>query len=332
MSGKRVAQLLVSIALSAAFVWYAVRGVDFARVGHTLATANYAWAVPALLCCVVIQVARLWRFGYLVAPFARPDFAALFRIGNVGMFAIFALPVRLGEFVRPFMLKREFGASMSAGLGAVAAERVIDGLVVTLGFFAITRAGVELPPAMIHAGLAALLVFVAAAAVLGVVLFGHEKGMALLRRPMALISPRIADRVVRIVASFAEGLRALTQPKKLGAYLFFTLVFWVLSGISNYWLFNALAIPADLVMAYVLVALTVVALMLPAGPGMIGGVQAAVVWGMTSRGVDPSVAFAYSILIYLVQAAVTVGFGFYSLVHSHLSMGAIVSESQQEAT
>ena len=220
---QRWLQLTLSIVLSVVLVWYAVRAVDFVRVGEILRHANYAWVLLAVLCWIVIQYARVWRFGYLVKPFAQPNFSALFRIGNIGMFAIFALPIRLGEFVRPFMLKRDYGAKMSAGLGSVAAERVIDGLVVTLGFFVLTRSVLALPPAMAHAGIAAMLVFLGAAVALGIVLVGHEHGAALLRRLVSLVSPRLAERLVGVIIAFADGLRALTNPRTLAAYLFFTL-------------------------------------------------------------------------------------------------------------
>ena len=328
---QRWLQLTLSIAVSVVLVWYAVRAVDFARVVEILGHANYGWAAMAVLCAVIIQYARVWRFGYLVRPFARPDFAALFRIGNIGMFAVFALPIRLGEFVRPFMIKREYGVSMSAGLGSVAAERVIDGLCVTLGFFILTRSGFALPPALAEAGIGALLVFAGAAFALGVVLFGHEKGAGVLRRVVSIASPRVADKLVGMLVSFADGLRALTDLRILGAYMFFTLVFWFLTGVANYVLFLALGIPLSFPLAFVMTALTVIALMLPAGPGMIGTVQAAVVWGLGLLGVDSSLAFAYAMLMYLAGNTVTVGFGLWSLVRAHVSMSSLVEQSQQEA-
>lgn len=329
---QRWLQLTLSILISVVLVWYAVRAVDFSRVSDILRHANYGWVAAAVLSATIIQYARVWRFGYLVRPFANADFSALFRIGNIGMFAIFALPVRLGEFVRPFMLKREYGASMSAGLGSVAAERVIDGLVVTLGFFVLTRSGVELPPAMGQAGIGALLVFAGAAVALGIVLFGHEKGASLLRKLVGIVSPSLADKLVGMLVAFADGLRALTNLRTLAAYMFFTLVFWFLSGVANFVLFRALGIPLSFPVAFVMTALTVIALMLPAGPGMIGTVQAAIVWGLTALGVDSSLAFAYSMLMYLSGNVVTVGFGLWSVLRSHVSMSTLVEQSQQEAT
>ena len=211
MLKNRWVQLALSLLVSAGFIWYAVRGVDFARVGALLKTANYLYVLPTLVAYTLFQFVRVWRFRYLAAPVAEMSFPALFRIGNIGMMAIALLPVRLGEFVRPYLMKREFNVSLTASLGPVAAERVIDGLVVTLGFFAVTQSGLAIPPEMRHAGLLALLVFVSAAFVLGLVLIGHETGANFLRRVIAVVSPRLADRVVTLVTSFAHGLSAFIR-------------------------------------------------------------------------------------------------------------------------
>ena len=50
--------------------------------------------------------------------------------------AIQALPVRLGEFVRPYFVVRTGQSRMSAVLGTVAVERIVDGLLISSIFFA----------------------------------------------------------------------------------------------------------------------------------------------------------------------------------------------------
>ena len=49
--------------------------------------------------------------------------------------AILALPVRLGEFVRPYFVARERRVRMSAAVGTVAVERIVDGLLISILFF-----------------------------------------------------------------------------------------------------------------------------------------------------------------------------------------------------
>jgi glycosyltransferase 2 family protein len=330
-SAKRWAQLLASLIISGAFIAYAVRGIDFAQVLVELKMTKYGYVIPSVLIFVAFQYLRAWRFKYLAKPIADMSFSSLVRISNIGVMSVLLLPVRLGEFVRPYLMRREYGASMTASLGAVAAERVIDGLVVTLGFFAVTRSGIVIPDEMSNAGLAAFLVFFSAATVLAVVLIGHEKGATLLRQIFGVFSHRLADKIVGMLTAFAGGLQALRSPRALVLYVAWTLFYWLLQGIQNWTLFMAMGIELPLIASYILVALTVIALMLPAGPGFIGPIQAAMVWGLGLFAVDKEKAFAFSILTHALSAAIQIVFGLVSLLTSHLSITSIVDESQKEA-
>lgn len=325
---KRLLQILVSFGLAGFFLYLAMRDTDFQSVGRALVSAHYLYGIPVMLCWVAIQLLRIERFGVLIEPFAgKRDFATLFRIGNIGMFAVFALPLRLGELVRPYMLKREFGAPMSASMGAVAAERVIDGLVVTLGFFVVTQASASVPQNLAYAGFLALCVFAGAAFTLGAVLIFGQPAAQLVERILSVISPRLGKRISDMLLAFAQGLRSLSSLPKLTRYLGSTLAFWALNGVSNWFVFKALHIDQSLIVAYILVALTVVALMIPAGPGMVGAAQAAVVSGLVAYGCDQATAVAYAISAHLLGAVVTVAFGLLSLAMSQTKMGKLVEDA-----
>src|SRR5207247_1250591 len=85
---------------------------------------------------VVVHLCRALRWNNLLAPLrVRIPPGPLLAISSVGFMAILALPARLGEFVRPGLL-RKHGASASAALGTVAVERIVDGLLVSLFVFA----------------------------------------------------------------------------------------------------------------------------------------------------------------------------------------------------
>ena len=86
----------------------------------------------------VIHVLRAIRWEPLIRPLLsnKLSLARLNAISAVGFMAIFLLPLRLGEFVRPYLVKKERpDTSMSSLLGSVALERIADGLVVTLFLF-----------------------------------------------------------------------------------------------------------------------------------------------------------------------------------------------------
>src|SRR4029077_5918285 len=69
------------------------------------------------------------RYYFLIAPFARIKWGRLMSISCIAMALITFLPMRLGEFARPAMLRERGKVSGWAVTGTVAAERIIDGVV-----------------------------------------------------------------------------------------------------------------------------------------------------------------------------------------------------------
>src|SRR5512135_1059194 len=91
-----------------------------------------------------------------------------------------------------------------------------------------------------------------------------------------------------------------------------------------------MALPLGWMPAFLIVGITVIAVMLPTGPGFIGAFQWSIIWGLSMFGVSKDVALAYSLVAHAVTAVGTSSFGLWSLLTAHLSMSALVSESQEE--
>src|SRR5579872_7273640 len=85
---------------------------------------------------IVVHLCRSLRWNHLLAPLGvRVPAGPLLAISSVGFMAILALPVRLGEFVRPGLLRKGGYSTASAALGTVAVERIVDGLIISLLVF-----------------------------------------------------------------------------------------------------------------------------------------------------------------------------------------------------
>src|SRR5437879_10627985 len=75
---------------------------------------------------VVVHLCRALRWNNLLAPLGvKIPPGPLLAISSVGFMAILAVPARLGEFVRPGLLRKR-GISGTAALGTVAVERIVD--------------------------------------------------------------------------------------------------------------------------------------------------------------------------------------------------------------
>ena len=159
--------------------------------------------------------ASRWRF--LIAPVQRVPMKDVILLNWIGFFAIFALPLRLGELARPALTKLRHGIPISVGLGTIAVERVIDGLITSL---CVAVALLVLPrvhtsdPVAAHLpayGYAALILFTCAFIALGMFLWQRALAMRLTRATLGLVSPRLAELLAGKVGNVADGIRSITD-------------------------------------------------------------------------------------------------------------------------
>ncbi len=173
---------------------------------------DWFWVLPYLAAFVVIHFARIMRFGALLRPLAKLSLWRLFVVGSVGYMAIILLPLRLGEFVRPYLVTED-GASFSGALGACVVERVLDGLAVCgLLFgsvFLAAAAGVHVPTGVWVAGGAALVLFTSTLFVLLFANWRREGTLKVLRRIGEPISKKLTDKALGLVDSFIDGVAVL---------------------------------------------------------------------------------------------------------------------------
>jgi len=74
---------------------------------------------------------------------------SLFSVTSVGFMAIAALPARLGELARPYLISQKSSIKMSSALGTILIERILDSFtVLTIALFILIR--IELPRWMMN--------------------------------------------------------------------------------------------------------------------------------------------------------------------------------------
>ncbi|MEW5772557.1 MAG: lysylphosphatidylglycerol synthase transmembrane domain-containing protein [Thermodesulfobacteriota bacterium] len=121
---KKLASLALRLGLAGACLAYALWGVDFAALGHSLRSFALA-GVLATLAVVAVDMAcvglRLrWISG------GRASFAAAFNAGILGLGLNNVVPAKLGEVAKAAYLRRGAGVSLGQGMGMVFWERFAD--------------------------------------------------------------------------------------------------------------------------------------------------------------------------------------------------------------
>lgn len=258
-------------------LYLATRGESFSGAKDALAQADWSMLLPFCLCMAAQHFFRTWRWGQLLAPIQAVSFRRLLPISTVGFFAILALPLRMGEIVRPYLIAQPPKLRVSHGLGTLAVERVFDGLFLAFAAFAAVvmarAAGKTVPPWIFAAGLVALGLFLAALVVLILTLWQRERAVELCRRLVSLVSLRLAERAASIAEGVVDGFRALPSARRLFWFGMATLLYWLFNALSLQVLADGFDLPIGIEAAIGLTALIGIGIMIPAGPGFIGNFE-----------------------------------------------------------
>ena len=281
-------RILVSLAIAGGFVWLFKRGgLPLIPPASTLAAAE-PWGIAAY--CLVLSVGiyfRVHRWLPLLRPVA-PDISEprVVAVGLIGIATIMLAPLRMGEAARPYLLARDGKVTFFQALGAAGAERVVDGLVLTLSAALALTLSTPISPLPDHLGDVALpvsiiprAIYVAAVVFTGgavsLTVFYLARGFAR-RVTMALLSPissKLANFVTATLERLADGLNVLGSPSNRLRFFAETLLYWFCQLIGQWLLMRACGIPATMAEACVTLGVLGLGVIVPAGPGLFGAFQ-----------------------------------------------------------
>src|ERR687895_1126460 len=204
----------LGVALSAAALWWTLRGIDFGAVIDHIRRANPLLLALSTVAATVIFPLRARRWRPILHSVA-PDlpFGPLWRATAVGMMVSNLVPARAGELARAYALARDTRrVPFTAAFASVAVDRGVDAAVVLLLMFVAmldprfsTDAVVAGQPASRVIAVGAIF----AAAVLVILYVMARFPAVILRTYVAVsrrISPRIEQRGHEILRTFLSGL------------------------------------------------------------------------------------------------------------------------------
>jgi uncharacterized membrane protein YbhN (UPF0104 family) len=280
---------VLSLVLAAGFVWVLRRGgLPLLPAGSAFEAVRW-WLAPAYisLCCLGFFL-RTYRWVYLLRPLAANiSSRVVFGCGLVGYAIVFFAPLRTGEVARPLLVSRRTSIGFLQAAGTVVAERIIDGLTLSLLLVTGLISSSMLSPLPDHIGKLPVSVRalpaaaygtlpVFATAVLVMLAFRRWRvgGHRLLERALGIISSRFAAWVIRRIEALSDGL-ALLRPEHTVAYLRDTVLYWLVMFASNWVLLRGCGVPASPGEAAVILGVTGMGSLVPSGPGFFGTFQLA---------------------------------------------------------
>ncbi len=331
-------KLVLSLFLGALFAWLVARG-GVPLVPEREAFDSVAWwtvgAYVGTLAITHFLRASRWRF--LIAPIKKLPFREVILLNWIGFFAIFALPLRLGEMARPALTKLRADVPVSVGFGTVAVERVIDGLITSVcvawAVFALPQLATDDPiaKALPVYAYSALTVFISAFIALAVFLSARDWATRMTERIVGLVSPKLGSLLAEKVGGVADGIRSLTDVKLTAGFLFESALYWAFNAGGMCLLGWGCGLPMGPGHGVALMGILAIGILLPTGPGLFGNFQLAMSSGMklyfaaSLVGVQGSV---YIFLLYGIQAIFICACGIIPLYAMKISLSDLLGTEQ----
>lgn len=303
-SGRSALGVVLGLAFSGLFLWLAARGVDWSTARDLLGQIGWSWIIAYVAAVCGIQALRMIRWSVLLHSLGEQRFRLTLPIGAVGLSAIFFLPARLGEVVRPVLIARsDSPVELGEVISTVVVERLMDGLLVGVLLVAVGLASGDLESASTirSVGLGVGGIFTAIA--IGVVVAARWSGWSI-RLVHRLFGrwPTWASRLEGLIESFRSGLFTLLRSHRhaLG-YLALSVLMWTCSGLALLLIVTAFDLSLPLLAVFVVIGVQSVGILVPSAPTTIGTFHYAVMWALGLYGLAEEVLFNFALVFHLGQ-------------------------------
>ncbi len=341
---KLVVNILLSLVVLAICVWLVwpteAAQADLKRAMQTLSFSEfwpYLAGYVALL--ATTHFCRAWRWNNLLHPIGvKLPPGRLLAISSVGFMAILALPARLGEFVRPALIRKKGEVSASAALGTVAVERIVDGLLVSLfvfgAFFALR--GPDAPGWMMPTAYTALGVFTAAMVFLTFALKWPDETVRFsVRMTFAHhYAPRLARVLEEKLHSMISGFLVLKDRRNLFIFVLWSLAYWFANGLSVWVLAHGFGLDLSILGAFATMGLVAVGITLPNAPALMGQYQWFTTLGLglyLDKATAEGDGLLFAIVLWGIQVIWYIGVGVLAMTTRYISFAEVLQSRKDDA-
>ena len=283
--------------LAAVLLYFALRGVEWRRVGEIIAGAQWRFLVASIATASVALLLRAvrWRIllnsGSVESPQSKLGVGTVFWATTAGYLGNLLLPARAGELVRTFLISAKSGLSKTFVLTTALGERIMDAISLIL-FSSLALLTVESQPVWMKA-MARSLAAVATVSALGIAVlpYIHAQIENLLRR--FPLPEKLRDKLIQLIEQVILGLRAFHDVGRFAAFAGLTVVIWTTDTCGAMLTARALGLHLTFPVALVFLSALGLSSALPSTPGYVGIYQFVAVTVLGPFGIprDPAVAF-----------------------------------------
>jgi hypothetical protein len=351
--GKLVLSFVITLG-----IWYTLHkgGLKIVPEGGDFQHVRWWVMGPYFLTILGFNYFRSVRWRFLLRSIATVPKRRLLAVSCIGFAAILLLPFRIGEVVRPYMIRTapderlppgQRPITLTAATSSIVAERVIDGLylsiVLALALLLVptvrplpeTVVGIPVTVQSVrNGGYYMLLLFCVAFMTIAVFYFARSWAHRTTLAVVGKVSMPLAEKLATMAEKFADGLHVLGRGRDAAGFFLETTGYWLTNALGMWLLaWGSGVVHADgtgptFGEACALMGLLGCTILIPGPPGLLGVFQAGLYAAMTMYYpthvvTGPGAAFVF--LLYSTQVVFQLVTAAVSLAVEGRTRGALVA-------
>lgn len=299
-------QFWIGVLISAAFLFFAMRGLDLGEFWMAISTAQYLWLIPGIIVYFAAVWIRAWRWNYLLRSTKSISTSKTFPITCIGYMGNNIYPARAGEVLRAVMLKRKEGVPVSTSLATIIVERIFDG-VVMLAFVFLNPSelnrltgssgfiGNIRDIAYVGAG-----VFIIALVTFFFAAIFPKRTLSLSHRLIERIpNESMREKITKVTEKFLNGLDSLRSPRDMFMIFFASLLIWLLETVKYWFVMHAFNFRVTFFTLMLLNGIANLVTTIPSAPGYVGTWEAVTKAVLMAYRVPGPEAFGYAVVLHI---------------------------------
>jgi uncharacterized protein (TIRG00374 family) len=304
-------KIILGILISVVLVYLSVRGINLQDVLNDLKEIQLSYVILFILLMIFMQYLRSYRWGVILQPMEKIDQVSLFSITSVGFLAIAAIPARIGELARPYLISKRSSIKMSSALGTIVIERILD------SFTVLTIATVvlfidmpfDLPSWMVKSSIIFSLLALSLFCFILFLILRREAALKFINIILNRLPGKLANKIDVVIHHFIDGLQIVTNIKLFSYLLFLSVVIWLLDVLAIYVLLLAFGFTLPVMASFVLMVILIVGIAIPAAPGFVGNWHYACVFALGLFGLAKADALSFAVVHNFLSMAIVLVLG-----------------------
>ena len=301
-------RLILGFLLGAVFIYLSLRGINFEEVATSFRTIHYIYIIPVLFILLFVHYLRSYRWGMILSPMEKIDQRSLFSVTCVGFLAIVAIPARIGELARPYLISHKSNVTMSSALGSVFLERMFDILTILILFFIVAFL-TPMPSWLMKSAIVFFVLILFVLALMILLLINRGAFFRIVNPVISKLPEKYFHRVEDLIDHFIRGFKMVANPGLILCVTFLSLLIWVAGALAIYILFSAFDFQLPLTAAFAVMVVVIAGTSIPTAPGFVGNFHFFCILGLEFLGIPKVDAVTYAVLYHFLSIGLAVGLG-----------------------